>query len=289
MDKSRSAGTNCCAIAGAKLLIPMVTYPVETAPPSYESLPSFVGNFPAAAFNQMDQGPPIVSSAAAYVINPAGASNVINQNPPGTSGANTQQQPPDENQPGRNNIANSPIFDRPIRIRYLKVQGVDYHTDSFPFPNFLEERSEKNMIPFGQLKSHLDAEKNHEKFRRKTPKRKHPGYKGRINLIPEEEVYARSLIVFIEDREYLHDGNSYICQYPYSENTCKVVWYYLNLLRLHIKQFQSADREDWIAEYVQRQINNLVKQTLEKKYKMPIGQIAEAYNKNALNAPENTS
>ena len=141
------------------------------------------------------------------------------------------------------------------------------------------------MIPFGQLKAHLDAEKNHERYKRKTPKRKHRGFKGRIVLNAEEEAYARSLIVFIENREYLHDGNSFICQYPYSDNTWKVVWYYINQIRLHVKQFQNADREDWIAEYVQRQINNLIKQTLEKKYQMSISQIAEAYGQNALEEP----
>ena len=141
------------------------------------------------------------------------------------------------------------------------------------------------MIPFGQLKDHLDAEKNHERYKRKTPKRRYRNFKGKITLHPEEEAFARSLMVFIENREYLQDGNSYICQYPYSDNTWKMVWYYINLLRLHVKQFQSADREDWIAEYVQRQVNNLVKQTLEKRYQMSIEQIADAYNRNALEKP----
>ena len=155
------------------------------------------------------------------------------------------------------------------------LKGVKYVMTQMPFEDFFEFKTHDrlNLPDEKAVRDYQTAEGNNPKYYTSCRRREFADLPT-IKLTAEEEIFARSAVNNIENREKFNDYYHYMVKkVPFNPNlTWRLVWHYLNNLLHKFKPNETAFAQshiELIAEYVVRQINNTIQTTFVRKFKKP--------------------
>ena len=158
----------------------------------------------------------------------------------------------------------------------VTLKGVQHVLTHMPFENFYEPRHYQrlNLKDNKAVLDYHESERKGPKYTTMCGARRFSSLPT-IKLEPEEEIFARFAINYIENREKFVDYYHYMVrEVPFSTIALwKLVWFYIN--NQLVKKFKPGEivfspaRLELVAEFIQRQLNLSIQTTFVRKFGKP--------------------